>query len=63
MIMKFGGWATRSVFERYSIIDQGDMVDAMRKFERQREAETLKRAAEQAGPEQDQKQPSLSRPI
>ncbi len=33
VIMKTGGWRTRSVFERYAIVSRGDIVDAMRKFE------------------------------
>ena len=30
VIMKIGGWRTRSVFERYAIVSRGDIVDAMR---------------------------------
>lgn len=29
VIMKIGGWKTRSVFERYAIVSQGDIRDAM----------------------------------
>ena len=32
-IMKIGGWKTRSMFDRYNIIDQSDIDDAMRKLE------------------------------
>jgi hypothetical protein len=32
VIMKIGGWRTRSVFERYSIVTQQDVADAMRKL-------------------------------
>jgi integrase len=33
VIMKIGGWRTRSVFERYAIVAQSDIADAMRKLE------------------------------
>jgi hypothetical protein len=33
VIQKIGGWKTRSVFERYVIVDQRDIADAMRKLE------------------------------
>jgi len=35
VIMKIGGWRTRSVFERYAIIAQSDIKDAMLKLEAQ----------------------------
>jgi hypothetical protein len=31
--MKIGGWRTRSVFERYAIVSQTDICDAIRKLE------------------------------
>jgi hypothetical protein len=31
--MKIGGWKTRSVFERYAIVSQGDIRDAMTSLE------------------------------
>ena len=34
VIMKIGGWRTRSVFERYAIVSRGDMVDAMQRLQR-----------------------------
>jgi integrase len=34
VIMKIGGWRTRSVFERYAIVSRGDMVDTMHKLQR-----------------------------
>jgi len=36
VIMKIGGWKTRSVFERYAIVSRGDIVDAMQKLETNR---------------------------
>jgi len=35
VIMKIGGWRTRSVFERYAIVAQSDIKDAMPKLEAQ----------------------------
>jgi integrase len=35
VIMKIGGWRTRSVFERYAIVAQSDIKDAMVKLEAQ----------------------------
>jgi hypothetical protein len=31
--MKIGGWRTRSVFERYAIVNRNDMADAVLKRE------------------------------
>jgi integrase len=33
VIMKIGGWRTRSVFERYAIVSQSDIADAIGKLE------------------------------
>ena len=33
VIMKIGGWRTRSVFERYAIVSRTDIADAMRKLQ------------------------------
>jgi len=33
VIMKIGGWRTRSVFERYAIVSQADIADAIGKLE------------------------------
>ena len=40
VIMKIGGWRTRSVFERYAIVSRNDIQDAMRKLQTS-EAELL----------------------
>ena len=36
VIQKIGGWKTRSVFERYNIVSQSDIADAMTKLENAR---------------------------
>jgi integrase len=46
-IMKIGGWKTRSVFDRYNIVDQSDLADAARLME-ERHAQLLKEQAEHA---------------
>lgn len=33
VIMRVGGWRTRSVFERYNIVSQADISDALHKLE------------------------------
>ncbi len=36
VIMKIGGWRTRSVFERYAIVSQNDVEDALQRLEKRR---------------------------
>ncbi len=43
IIMKIGGWRTRSVFERYAIVSRSDMNDAILKLQ-----ESEKRAEQEA---------------
>jgi len=38
VIMKIGGWRTRSVFERYAIVSRTDIADAMRKLQQSEQA-------------------------
>jgi len=38
VIMKIGGWRTRSVFERYAIVSRTDIADAMRKLQQSEES-------------------------
>jgi hypothetical protein len=33
--MKIGGWRTRSVFERYAIVSQTDIAEALQRLENQ----------------------------
>jgi integrase len=51
VIMKIGGWKTRSVFERYSIIVQSDIQDAMGNLEalRLQKAEQASQQAKREG--------------
>jgi len=44
LIMRIGGWKTRSVFERYNIITQTDIRDAIVKLQASEKA--LKQQAE-----------------
>lgn len=41
VIMKIGGWRTRSVFERYAIVSQADIGDAIEKLDNLRNGHTL----------------------
>jgi integrase len=36
VIMRIGGWRTRAVFDRYNIVSQDDIVDALQKLEQRR---------------------------
>jgi hypothetical protein len=38
VIMKIGGWKTRSVFERYAIVNRTDIVDAMQRLQQTEKA-------------------------
>jgi integrase len=46
VIQKIGGWKTRSVFERYAIVDQRDIADAMQKLEVEQALAKLKTTQE-----------------
>jgi integrase len=56
VIMKIGGWKTRSVFERYAIVAQEDIRDAMAKLERQRSdfSHSLAKEAQEAVQQKNQ---------
>lgn len=45
VIMKIGGWKTRSVFERYAIVSQTDISDAMLKLEAGQKSDKARAAA------------------
>jgi integrase len=47
VIMKIGGWKTRSVFERYAIVSQSDIRDAMTKLEAGQQRDNAEAAQEQ----------------
>jgi integrase len=49
VIMKIGGWRTRSVFERYAIVSQTDIAEAMRKLEVQQNGHSLGHSGEEEG--------------
>lgn len=51
IIMKIGGWRTRSVFERYAIVSRSDMNDAILKLQ-----ESEKRAEQEQAIAEAQKQ-------
>ena len=40
VIQKIGGWKTRSVFDRYNIIDTADLEDAARRLDEKQKAQT-----------------------
>jgi len=46
VIMKIGGWRTRSVFERYAIVSRTDIADAMRKLQQSEEATQIQQSHE-----------------
>lgn len=47
IIMKIGGWRTRSVFERYAIVSRSDMNDAIKLQESEKRVEQERIQAEQ----------------
>lgn len=52
VIMKIGGWKTRSVFDRYAIVSQSDIRDAMTKLEAGQQRDNADAAQEQKAPEE-----------
>jgi integrase len=47
VIMKIGGWKTRSVFERYAIVSQSDIRDAMTKLEARQQSDNAEAAGDE----------------
>jgi integrase len=47
VIMRIGGWKTRSVFDRYAIVSQSDIRDAMAKLEAGQQRDNAEAAREQ----------------
>ena len=50
--MKIGGWRTRSVFERYAIVSQIDVRDALEKLEDDRQVSKRVRMEREANANQ-----------
>lgn len=48
VIMRIGGWKTRSVFDRYAIVSHADVVDALQQLEKRNDeaAREMKKAAQ-----------------
>jgi integrase len=51
VIMKIGGWKTRSVFERYAIVSQSDIRDAMTRLEAGQQRDNAEAAQEKKAAE------------
>lgn len=68
VIMKIGGWRTRSVFERYAIVSRSDMNDAILKLQESEKRAEQQRALAEAEQQQkstdfDAESRSLSRAV
>jgi hypothetical protein len=42
VIMQIGGWKTRSVFQRYNIVSEADIIEASREIEEGRKRSATK---------------------
>jgi hypothetical protein len=59
-IMKIGGWRTRSVFDRYNIVDENHLADAATRLEAKRE-QLEHKSKETNDPETEEKEFGHSR--
>jgi integrase len=57
VIMKIGGWKTRSVFDRYNIVDPTDLADAARRLDEKRERQVASETASKTASEQEGAEP------
>jgi hypothetical protein len=44
-IMKIGGWKTRSVFDRYNIVDEKDLAEAAAKLDQKAQPRKLRHSS------------------
>jgi integrase len=56
VIMKIGGWKTRSVFERYAIVSQTDIRDAMTSLQAKQQSDNAEAAAQQKSAASEEKE-------
>ena len=54
--MKIGGWKTRSVFERYAIVSQTDIRDAMTSLQAKQQSDNAEAAALQKSAASEEKE-------
>jgi integrase len=59
-IMKIGGWKTRSVFDRYDIVDEKDLADAAVKLDRKAQRRKLRHSSGTVTPKSSGKDESGS---
>ena len=62
VIMKIGGWRTRSVFERYAIVSQTDIAEAMHKLEAQQNGHSFGHSQQEEDNSSSQDSPAKSLP-